>query len=310
MKPKIFVALSTFAQYGDAPLSSLQTGGMDFSINPLGRRLEEKDIVRFAKDCQGIIAGVEPYNSYVLDHLPYLLCISRCGVGIDNIDLNKARHNGVKICHTADVVIQPVAELTVAMALDLLKKLTYHTELMREGRWEKASGYLLKGKAVGILGTGRIGKRVAEMMKMLGAEVYGADLEPDLGWAKKMGVQMLSTWELLKLCDIVSIHLSYQDQHPFQLGKQEIALMKKGAFVINVARGQFVDEGALYDALEKDRLGGAALDVYSQEPYAGPLCRLKNVILTPHIGTFTKESRLQMELEATNNLIEYLRQND
>jgi len=310
MKYKIFVALSTFAQHGDAPLHPLRRSGMDFTINPLGRRLVEQEIIEFGKDCQGVIAGVEPYNDYVLDHMPNLRCISRCGVGVDNIDLHKAKQKGIKICNTPDVVVQPIAELTVAMTFDLLKKLTYHTELMRRGHWKRVSGHLLKGKTVGILGTGRIGKRVAEMMKMLGAQVYGSDLDPDLEWAERIGVQMVTWQELLKVSDIVSIHLSHREDHPFQLGKQEIALMEKGSIVINVSRGQFVDEEALYGALESEMLGGAALDVYSEEPYAGPLCRLKNVVLTPHIGTFTKESRLQMELEATKNLIEYLRQND
>ncbi len=308
MNSKIFVALSTFAEQGDAPLKLLQESGHPFTVNPLGKRLSPQELIELGKDCEGVIAGLEPYNDYVLENMPKLRCISRCGVGIDNISLNVARQKGIAVCNTPEVVVQPVAELTVAMIFDLLRNLTVHTQLLKSKKWEKKTGGLLQGRKVGILGLGRIGKKVAEILKILEADVYGTDIIADRPWAQSFGVKIVSLEELLKTCAILSIHLSSVEHKPFQLGEKEISMMKPGALVVNVARGNFVDEKALYDALKEGRLAGAALDVFSQEPYVGPLCDLDNVVLTPHVATLTEESRGQMEFEATKNLIDFLSQ--
>ena len=309
MSSRIFVALSTFAQQCDAPLSLLKDSGYPFKINPLGKRLSRDELIELGGDCEGVIAGLEPYDDYVLENMPKLRCISRCGVGIDNISLPIARKKGIQIRNTPEVVVQPVAELTVAMIFDLLKKLTVHTQLLKSKKWEKRTGGLLQGRKAGILGLGKIGKKVAETLKVLEADVYGTDLAADRSWAQSFGVKVVPLEELLRICDILSIHLSSVDHHPFQLAQKQIAMMKKGAMVVNVARGIFVDEKALYDALKEGRLAGAALDVFSEEPYAGPLCELDNVVLTPHVATLTEESRGQMEFEATKNLIDFLSQN-
>lgn len=306
MKPKILVALSTFAEFGDAPVKLLDESGVDYSLNASGRRLIREEVIEMGKDCDGIIAGVELYDDYVLDHLPKLRCISRCGVGIDNISLEKAKEKGIVIRNTPDVVILPVVELTIGMIFDLIRKLSYHTQLLRSKQWKKKAGALLSGKKVGVLGLGKIGKRVAEVLTKLDADVYGADLFPDQQWATKNGIKIVSNELLLQECDIISIHVSILENNKFVLGKKEIESMKQGAFVINVSRGEVIDEQALYNALKSNRLGGAALDVFREEPYNGPLCELDNVVLTPHIATLTKESRFQMEVEAVKNLLDSL----
>ena len=304
---KIFVALSTFAEYGDDPVTALNQSGFPYVINPLGRRLLRDEIIQMGYDCAGIIAGVEPYDDYVLDRMPNLKCISRCGVGIDNISLEKAAAKRIKILNTPDVVIQPVAELTIAMIFDLLRKLSLHTFSIKAGRWDKMPGHLLAGKNVGILGLGRIGKRVAELMIRLDASVCGTDISPDMNWAGNHGVRIVSFDELLTSSDILSIHVSIMKDNPQRLGEKEIAMMKKGAMIINTARGQIIDETSLYNALRDQHLGGAALDVFPDEPYHGKLRELDNVVLTPHVATLTKESRVQMELEAAVNLIHFLK---
>ncbi len=308
MKKKIFVALSSFAQHGQAPVELLKKSGFEFVLNTSGKRLGVKEIVAMAVDADGIIAGVEPYDTSVLEQLPRLRCLSRCGVGTDNIDLKKAEEKGVVVLNTSDVVVQPVAELTLAMAMDLLRKITFHTELLRQNKWQKLTGNLLKGKTVGIIGLGRIGKKVAELFLKLDAHVCATDLNPDQRWAKENNVRLLSLEELLRSSDIVTLHLFTTDDS-FCLGIKELGLIKKGAVLINTARGKFIDETALVKALKNGHLAGAAVDVYPQEPYAGELCRLPNVLLTPHVATLTEESRLEMEIQATNNLIDFLKGN-
>lgn len=310
MKPEIFVALSTFSAFDKGPLDILKQSGFKYSLNPHGRRLIREEITDMAKKADGIIAGVEPYDGVVLDRLPRLRCISRCGVGVDNIDLRKAKERGIAIKNTPDVVILPVVELTIAMIFDLLRKLSYHTYLMKSREWRKSAGNLLSGKKVGVLGLGRIGRKVAEILVKLDAEVYGADVSVDYDWAKKARVRIITTEALLKKCDIVTIHISISENNKFTLGKQEIKNMKKGSLLINTSRGKIIDEDVLCDALKSNYLGGAALDVYSSEPYDGPLCDLDNIVLTPHIATLTEESRTQMEIEAVRNLTDFLNSSD
>ena len=305
MTQKIFVALSTFAEHGDEPARVLRDSGHEIACNPHGRRLTADEVVSLAADCAGIIAGVEPYTSGVLSALPKLRCISRVGAGLDNVDLEAARERGVAIRNTPDVVTDAVAELTLGMVLDLLKNLSIHTAEMKRGEWIKHTGRMLRGKRVGVIGLGRIGKRVAENFVALGASVHGADPAADPEWAKRTGVAVEPVSEVVRSADVLCLHLS-GSVGEFRLGAPEISGMKTGAILVNVSRGRFVDEHALYEALAAGKLAGAALDVYSEEPYAGRLCELGNVVLTPHIATLTAETRVAMELEAVENILDSL----
>jgi len=307
MKESIFVALSIFGEYDKGPIRLLERSGHPFSVNPLDKRLTREGILKFAQGSCGIIAGVEQYDSDVLEHLPGLRCISRCGTGTDNVDKEKAKKLEITVLNTPDVVVQPVVELTVAMIFDLLRKLSYHTGLMRIKKWEKGVGSLLAGKKVGVIGLGRIGKKVCEFMLRLDTEVYGTDISADMQWAREKGVKIASLKELLQICDIVSVHVSIEKDSFFQLGKKELTAMKEGSLLINTSRGQVIEEDALYEALKSGHLAGAGLDVFSQEPYKGRLCELDNVVLTPHVATLTRESRVQMELEAAANVINFFK---
>jgi D-3-phosphoglycerate dehydrogenase len=305
MPQHVFIASSTFAEYDDRPLKILNDSGLKVTINLTKKRLTSKQLIEQAFGADAAIAGLEIYDAQVLEHLKKLRCISRCGVGLDNIDLNKAKEKNITVFNTPDVVTQPVAELTIAMILDLLRRVTMHALLMREKKWERRTGNLLLGKKVGVIGLGRIGRRVAELLRAWGIEVIGTDIRPDEKWAKQQGVGLKPLEQVLSDADIITLHLSMSQDHPFCLGQSEISRMKKGAFLINLARGALINEPALYQALISGHLAGAGLDVFEQEPYTGPLCGLDNVILTPHLASLTQESRLAMEIEAAENIINF-----
>lgn len=305
MKNKIFVALSTYSKSGDEPAILLKKSKISYYINPLGRRITAKEILEMGSNATGIIAGLEPYTKGVLSNLPHLKCISRVGVGIDNIDQEFAISRGIEIRNTPNVVIQPVAELVLAMIFDLLRKTTLHTGLIKSKKWERHVGNLLYGKTVGILGTGKIGKRTSEMLIMLGANVIAHDLYPDNKWAESNQVKYSSYKTLLKESDIISIHISSTENEKPLINKKEIKQMKTGVIIINTSRGKFIDEQALFEGLEIKKIGGVGLDVYINEPYSGNLIQFENIVLTPHVATLTKESRNEMELEATQNLLDY-----
>lgn len=307
MNKSILIALQSFGEYSKKPYDLLREAGVELIINNLEHRLIREEIVQLGKDCAGIIAGVEPYDKEVLDKLPKLECLSRCGVGTDNIDHQVARERGIAILNTPNVVVQPVAEMAVAMAFDLLRLLTFNTNNLRSGTWKKKAGRLLSACKIGIIGLGRIGKRTAELFMALGADVYGFDLFPDNTWIEKNAIKMLSLEDLLALVDVLSLHISVVNENPFKLQQAELYQMKKGAILINTSRGQVVDEKALYQALKSGQLSGAGLDVFLKEPYEGPLRELDNVILTPHVSTLTQESRAQMETEAVENILEHFK---
>ena len=306
MKNKIFVSLSTFADSDNKPLALLKESGFDYYINSLGRRITEDEVLEMGVNATGIIAGLEPYTSDVLLQLKNLKCISRVGVGTDNIDNAYAKTKGIIIRNTPNVVIQPVVELTLTMILTLLRKATLHTNLIKLNKWERHVGNLLYGKTVGIIGTGRIGKRMSETLLLLGANIIAYDIYPDLEWQKKLNVKYISRNDLYKNSDIISLHLSDSTQVKPVISKKEIEQMKDGVLIINTSRGQFIDEKDLFDGLTTEKVGGVGLDVYVNEPYNGDLINFDNVVLTPHIATLTKESRTEMEVEAVTNLLAVL----
>lgn len=304
---KILTSPSSIGEVGPQPFDLLIQNGFEIINNPYGRKLTEDEVISLAKDCVGIVAGVEPLTPRVMDALPALKCISRVGVGMDNVDLEYAKKKGVVVVNTPDGPTRGVAELTLAMTLSLLRKIPQADAALKNRQWKKQVGNLIFEKQIGIIGLGRIGRLVAELFRGIGNPVIGFDLYPDQSWAKQKGVDLKSFSEVIEQADILTLHVpGNQDKTPV-IGEKELGGMKAGSFLINIARGGVVDENALYQALENKKLAGAAVDVFSAEPYDGPLCSLDNIILTPHLGSYAQEGKLQMEIDAVKNLIEVLK---
>ena len=303
---KVLISPSSFGQINDKPIKILTEQGYIPVVNPYGRKLSEPETIELAKDCIGIVAGVEALNAEVLDSLPMLKCISRVGVGMDTVDIAYANSRGIVVVNTPDGPTRSVAELTIGMTLSIQRRIPQADFDMKNKRWKKQIGNLLFGKTVGVIGLGRIGRMVSEMFHALGSNVVGYDICPDKSWASEQGVTLIDLDSLLDISDIVSVHIPGRVDSKPVIGAEEINRLKKGSFLINISRGNVVDEQILFNLLDSNHLAGAAIDVYSKEPYSGPLCNLNNVILTPHIGSYAAEGKLQMEIDAVNNLIEVL----
>ena len=303
---KILTSCSSFGEISEEPLEALKKAGFQFFNNPYKRKLTENEVITLATGCVGIIAGLEPLTARVIDALPHLKCISRVGVGMDNVDVEYATKKGIVITNTPDGPTRAVAELTLAMTLGLLRKLPQADANMKKKIWRKETGNLLFGKKIGVIGLGRIGKMVAEQFRGLKNPVIGFDICPDTNWAKDNGVILSDMDMLLQEADIITLHVpGNTDKSPI-LGKSEIQKCKDGAFLINISRGGVINEDALDQGLVTNKLKGAAIDVFDTEPYVGPLCDLENVILTPHLGSYASEGKLQMEIDAVANLIQAL----
>jgi D-3-phosphoglycerate dehydrogenase / 2-oxoglutarate reductase len=299
---KIAITTSSFAQFSTEPLDLLREAGIDYIINPFGRQLTEDETIEILKDCAGIAAGTEPLTARVINALPDLKVISRCGIGIDNVDLKAASDRNIAVRNTPDGPTLAVAELTLAYALSLLRKIPQMDREMRAGVWKKRMGNILRGKNLGIIGFGRIGKAVASVFSPLGVEVAFNDPLVSSDKYKKMTVNDLLPW-----ADILSLHCSKSGGECSMFGMEELSRMKPGSWIINASRGGLIEETALYGLLKSGHLAGAAIDVFKREPYDGPLKELDNVIITPHIGSYAVESRILMEMETIINLIKILK---
>ena len=304
---KVLASPSSIGQIASTPFDLLEEHGYEVVKNPYGRRLTEEETIELAKDCVGIVAGVESLNAKVIDSLSNLKCISRVGVGMDSVDIPYAESKGIQVLNTPNGPTRAVAELTLGLTISLLRKIPHAHYDLSNKVWKKQTGNLLFEKKVGILGLGRIGRMTAEMFRALGNPVAGYDLYPNEVWAKEHGVEVLNLKELLISCDIITIHVPPNKDGSAVITKLELDLLKDDAFLVNVSRGGVIDEDALYNVLNSGKLSAVALDVFSQEPYAGRLCDLENVVLTPHIGSYAKEGKLKMEVDAAQNLINALK---
>ena len=304
---KVLTSPSSFGKISSDPFDLLEKNGYEVINNPFGRRLTEDEVIEIGKECIGIVAGVEPLTARVMDNLPALKCISRVGVGMDSVDMEYAKTKGIKVVNTPDGPTRGVAELTLSLTMTLLRGIPQADAALKQRKWQKVIGNLLKGKTIGVVGLGRIGRMTAEIFRALGNEVIGCDLYPNEEWAKEKNVKVVSQEELFKTADIITLHIPGNSDKTPAIGNEQLSLMHSEAVLINVARGGVVDEDALFDLLSTDKIKGAAIDVFSEEPYTGKFCDLDNVVLTPHLGSYAKEGKLKMEVDAVENLLAELK---
>jgi len=301
---KVLVTTSSFGKMDHSPLNKLKENDFEVILNPFGRKLGEQEVLDLVSEHQptGLIAGVEPLTEAVMKSAPSLRVISRCGIGMDSVDLDAAKKIGITVANTPDGPTIPVVELTIGMILGLLRQIHVSDASIRESAWERPMGGLLCGKTVGIIGCGRIGTRLAQTLQSFDCAVLGSD--PAM--PKSPYVQMVNLERLLSASDIITLHLPYSSGTHHFMEAHRISMMKQGAYLINASRGGLVDEDALVKALKNGRLAGAALDCFEHEPYQGPLKELKNTLLTAHIGSYAREGRVMMENQAVDNLLSVL----
>ena len=300
---KVLIAPTTFSVYNDQPIELLNKNRFNLIKNEYGQKLSSTQLVDLCRDCTGVIAGTEIYSKDIINQLSSLKVISRLGVGMDNIDLKVARERNIKVFKTTTTPAKAVAELVLGLLIDVARNISNSNNNLKIGKWKKQMGSLLQGKTLGIIGLGNIGKVLVQLSSGFRFKILAFDQQEDELFAKKHDVTYCDLETLLKNSDIVSIHLNFSDGVKYLINKENIKLMKRSAIIINTSRGEVLDEKVLYDALISNHLAGAGLDVFEQEPYSGPLTELNNVILTPHIGSYAREIRIQMEKEATKNLI-------
>ena len=234
--------------------------------------------------------------------------IANFGVGIDNIDLEYAAKKGIKVANTPSAPSSAVADLSLSFILSLIRHIPLSNIELHKGNWQRKVGRSLKELKIGIIGAGRIGLKLIKLLKSLGAEdflIY--DPYVDKENFKDPAIKMTEFDYLLNTSDVVSLHLPLTKNTHNLISKDELLKMKKDAFLINTSRGGIVNEKDLYNVLLTGHLAGVGIDVFEEEPYRGELTKINRALLTAHLGPMSKHSRLKMELEATEEVIRFLK---
>ena len=268
----------------------LLDAGFEIISNDTGRILsrdEQKDLI---KDAYAIVAGTEKYDADMLSVCKNLKVVTRFGVGTDNFDLETMRKMGVQVGVIANH--NAVAEFTLTLILSAMKNLPRYDAVVREGKWSRFPMRELSKKTVGIVGFGRIGKRLAELLAGFDVELLAYDPYMNEAAAAERKVTPVSLDELLARSDVVSLHLPAMEQTYHMMNAETIGKMKDGAYLVNTSRGALVDEKALYDALVSGKITAAGLDVYEKEPVTAdnPLFGLENNVLAPHVSALSFET--------------------
>lgn len=308
----IFISTYPFGKYDPRPIDLLRESGFRFTINPLGRKLTAEEILEFAKDSDGIIAGTENLDLLV-NESRNLKMISRVGIGLDSVPLKMCKGKGIRVSYTPDAVTLAVAELVVGMMVTLPRQVVYaDRELRREG-WSRPVGLSIQSSTIGIVGFGRVGQKIVRILSSFKPKKIFihdiVDKTSEISELRKLAldIEQVSFQKLLKSSDLVSLHVPLTPQTRNLISNPELKKMNQAAYLFNYARGGIVNEEDVYQYLKNGHLAGMAIDVYEKEPYKGKLTELENVVLTQHMGSCSFDCRLEMETQATEELIRYFR---
>lgn len=299
MTCRIAIGTSSFASADRMPLDILAQAGAEIIPNPYGRRLDEDEVIAHLKDADGLLAGLEPLTRKVMQSAPKLRAIARVGIGMDNVDVQGARDLGVRVSNTPDGPTQAVAEMCLAALLSLSRQLIPFNRELHGGIWKKRMGTGLSGTRVLLIGYGRIGRRFGELLRVFGAEIMVND-PAVVHDVLESGEQLVSLTEGLETAEVISLHAGGNDTI---LGESEFRKMRPGMILLNSARAGLIDEDAFVNALENGTVSSAWTDVFWKEPYSGRLREFDQVLLTPHVSTYTRQCRRAMETEAVRNLL-------
>lgn len=289
-------------------LDEFKTQGWEVVRSEFGRRLTEEEVSTLLADnaVVGMVAGVEPLTDSVFAANPSLRVVSRCGTGFDSVDRSAAESRGIVCVNTPNAPAAAVSELTLGLILAVLRRIAEVDRDLRVGGWQALMGSLLAKRTVGIIGMGRVGRRVADLVSAFGADVIYYD--PHVATAEYDRAS--SPEDLASRVNILTVHIPLTDSTRNIVNAAVMHALPDQAILINAARGGVVDEASVIAALEAGRLEGAAFDVFEQEPYRGPLIDFDNVVLTSHMGSYAREARQLMESEALQNLLNALQELD
>lgn len=304
---KALITTVPFAEKNRLPLEQLESAGIEYLINPLSRRLKEEELAEMAVDFDVLIAGTEPITERVMSQAKRLKLISRVGIGLDSVDLLAAEKRGIKVSYTPDAPAPAVAELTIALMLSLLRCVHVSNLQLHGGHWQRHFGRRIAEVTLGIIGTGRIGARVLRRIPAFGTpRVLVNDINPNHKLVPELKLEWVAKEDIYRNADVISVHVPLTMHTKDMIRREQMLMMKPDALLINASRGGIVNERDLAEVMRSGHLGGAAIDVFEQEPYAGELAKIERCLLTAHMGSMSVDCRTRMEIEATEEAVRFL----
>ncbi|MCZ8157153.1 MAG: phosphoglycerate dehydrogenase [Leptospira sp.] len=321
---RVFVSTFPFCRTSPVALETLKSNGYEVVVNPLGRKMKPEEVADASKDFDALVAGTEELSQLVKASSTLKL-ISRVGVGLDSVPLQLCKDKNIAVAYTPDAVSPAVSEFAVCLLVDGLRKVSFSDREIRSGKWTRSYGDRIGGSTIGILGFGRIGKRVAShLLGYLPKQILVCDLLDQKDSIQKfndvaanvsklndsMGknwnstsIRQVSLEELLQKSNAITIHVPLTDITKNILNANNLSILKKNVVLVNTARGGIINEKDLYLWLKDNPSAFTALDVFDEEPYYGPLKELENVLLTQHMGSCSNDCREAMEREAAENVV-------
>jgi D-3-phosphoglycerate dehydrogenase len=304
----ILITTSPFGEGDPTALNLLRENNIGYVLNPFGRRLREEEIADLIGPYEVVIAGTEPITSAVFGRASKLKLLAHTGIGLDNIDLAAARARGVSVTYTPSAPSPAVAELVIGQMIALLRKIASADRRLRQGDWNRFVGRRLANVTVGVVGVGRVGRLVIQHLQAFKPRrILINDIIVDDDFAKQNGCVWTDKQTIFREADIITLHIPLTAQTRHLIGPTELGMMKADAILINTSRGPIVDEAALAAALGTRPNFSAAIDVFDQEPYTGPLTSFDNCLLSCHMGSCTDDCRLEMEIQAAKEVVRYFR---
>ena len=296
-KPNLLLATSTFNRSKNAFLEKIINKKFNPTYNPYNRKLTEKELIKILinNKINYVVAGLEPYNNNVLKNTN-LKIISRLGSGLSNIDTKYIKSKKIKVFSTPDGPIEAVSELTLGMIITMLRKVISLNDNMHKKIWKRENGNLLFKKNVLIIGYGRIGQNLKRLLAPFRANIIVYD--NDKKYKKNLNYMPLK--KALPKADVITFHTNTEKEI---MGISEFKLLKKGVIICNSSRGSVINEKEIISYVKKKIIKKIWLDVFNDEPYYGKLSKYKDIIMTPHVGSYAEETRKKMEFEAIQNII-------
>ncbi len=305
---RVLVTATSYGASDPSLKTTLESQVAEVVYNRTGKPYPPEELFALIPGFDGCIAGLERYDRAILAAAAQLRVLARYGVGVDNVDLDAARQMGILVTNTPGANSDSVAELAIGLMLALARNITQADRATRAGGWPRLHGVSLRGKVIGLVGLGAIGRLVARKLSGFDCRVLAFDPYTAPQQAAGAGAQLVALEHLLAESDFISLHCPVTEQTRGMVNTAFLSRMKSSAFLVNTARGALIDEDALFQALQSSQLRGAALDTFTQQPPGAdhPLLSLPQVIATPHTGAHSDDATNGMGWGALNNLLAVL----
>lgn len=308
MAPKVLIATRSFGSASPRPMQMLMDAGVEIIWVDANSPSVQDDILRLVPEASAIIVGLVPITEKIFENSSKLKIVSMYGVGVNHIDLEAARKKGVIVTNCPGSNDHAVADLTMGLMVTVARNIPQIDRDIRDGYWKKYLGGELWQKRLGLIGLGNIAKGVVHRAKGFDMQISAYDPYVSVEVASALGVQLQSFEEVISQSDFLSLHAPLTEETKCMFSNEQFKRMMPTSYLINTARGGLIDEQALYVALSNGDIAGAGLDVFVEEPLKDSrLVELKNVVLTAHTGTHTKESIERMGIMAVENVLRVLR---